>query len=321
VLRGLALRARQRQRTANGRMEADDPRSQRFAVTPRGVNDVKCVVNAEGALAAADAAGSTKFPGRELPLIGWNPLGELRLRMLRAASLSSHDRDMVKVSSSESVGEWRCAPPMAMGVDCEMRSAASEKPFIVIGLTIDGEVTGGAAGCGTGAFRAAAANAPEVTRTRILFSPCASFNLCQAGEPERHESLKSRLPSTRLSCHESGRCWLSPLAKMGGLHKRVYRRWLVWHRYLPVMYVHQLCARKARGRVCAIGIPFMQLRLLVGFERAKQLPNGMCGARLRAHLHLLRLKPCLQPVHLALQLKHELLVSQPRLSGRLRLAR
>mmetsp|Transcript_29286 Transcript_29286/g.62926 ORF Transcript_29286/g.62926 Transcript_29286/m.62926 type:complete len:304 (-) Transcript_29286:44-955(-) len=160
-------------------MEADDPRSQRFAVTPRGVNDVKCVVNAEGALAAADAAGSTKFPGRELPLIGWNPLGELRLRMLRAASLSSHDRDMVKVSSSESVGEWRCAPPMAMGVDCEMRSAASEKPFIVIGLTIDGEVTGGAAGCGTGAFRAAAANAPEVTRTRILFSPCASFNhLC-----------------------------------------------------------------------------------------------------------------------------------------------
>jgi hypothetical protein len=58
--------------------------------------------------------------------VGWKDAGELRLRMERAPSMSSHERDMVTVSivkvSSSSMGEevimpWADIRLMAMGVE------------------------------------------------------------------------------------------------------------------------------------------------------------------------------------------------------------
>lgn len=79
----------------------------------------------------SEALGSENDIGGGIPLLpaatGWKPLGELRLRMLRATSQSSHERESGKViSSSDSIGEteacprprqWVAPPPMAIGAE------------------------------------------------------------------------------------------------------------------------------------------------------------------------------------------------------------
>mmetsp|Transcript_35540 Transcript_35540/g.74635 ORF Transcript_35540/g.74635 Transcript_35540/m.74635 type:complete len:84 (+) Transcript_35540:921-1172(+) len=82
-------------------------KGQWLLVTPRGAKEVKCVEKEVGALDATWADGSAKWLGMatELLQLGWMPFGEFKFRMLRAASLSSQECDIVNVSSSDSMGE------------------------------------------------------------------------------------------------------------------------------------------------------------------------------------------------------------------------
>ena len=80
----------------------------------------------EGALLAADVSENELTGCTLRSAVGWKDAGELRLRMERAPSMSSHERDMVTVSivkvSSSSMAEevimpWADIRLMAMGVE------------------------------------------------------------------------------------------------------------------------------------------------------------------------------------------------------------
>lgn len=112
-----------------------------------------------------EAVGSENDMGGGAPAIGWKPLGEFRLRIERAPSMSSHERERGNMfeSSSDSIGDaptWappprQCAalPPMEMGAEAAEVGCGSAASAAALFTAADANVTAADGGGGSAAPR------------------------------------------------------------------------------------------------------------------------------------------------------------------------
>ena len=103
-----------------------------------------------GGNGGSEAFGNEKAAGGGNPLLlpfasGWNPFGELRLRMLRATSQSSHERDSGRapLSSSDSMGDTEEAAPLRQWVELEPPIAIGAEPAPVAAVALRAAAGGG----------------------------------------------------------------------------------------------------------------------------------------------------------------------------------